>query len=341
MTNPAAPPLPPEAVMIQLATSHWVARCIHVVAKLGVADQLKAGPKSAEDLAKAVGADASSLHRVLRALASIGVFEQGKDRRYALTPLGDTLRTDAPGSARPFAVYMAEPWHWNAYAELLHSVRTGQSAFPKVHGLPVFEWLERHPDASKTFNDAMVGFTQTTGVAVLDAYDFAGIGTLVDVGGGVGHLLAAILAKYPKMKGVSFDLPSVNEEARKALAAAGLAKRATAEGGSFFEAVPAGDAHLLKHILHDWDDGRCLAVLRSCRKAVAAGGRLLVVEMVLPSDDSPSFGKVLDIEMLAVTEGGRERTEEEYRRLFASAGYELTRVIPTQSPVFVLVGTPR
>ncbi|HJT75946.1 MAG TPA: methyltransferase, partial [Gemmataceae bacterium] len=233
---------------------------------------------------------------------------------------------------------MAGEEHYRSYGELLYSVQTGRTAFEKVYGEPVFDFLSHHPGQASLFDQAMVSVHGRETGAMLAAYDFAGVSVLADVGGGNGSVLTAVLQKYPAMRGVLFDLPAVAERAKADLRAAGLAERCQVVGGSFFEAVPGGaDAYLLRHIIHDWDEERCGQILRNIHRAMNEGGRLLVVEGVVPPGNGPSFTKLLDLTMLAIP-GGRERTREEYEALFRAGGFRLTRVVPTEAEVSVIEG---
>jgi hypothetical protein len=324
------------AALRRLIVGYRLSLALHVAAKLGLADLLEDGPRSVEELARAAGAHPPSLYRVLRLLASEGVFAETDPRRFELTPLAAPLRRDAPDSLRARAIFDGEEWNWRAWGQLLHSATTGEPAFERAHGTGFFEYLAEHPAAANGFNALMAEQTAPWARAVVEAYDFSGVGTLVDVGGGYGALLAAVLAAHPPMRGVLYDRPHVVAGARPRLEAAGVADRCEIAGGDFFAAVPAGgDIYLLKHILHDWDDDRCAAILRNCRRAMPGGGRLLVVEALLPPGNEPSYGKYLDLAMLVLLTG-RERSEEEYARLLEAAGFALSRVIPTRSEVSVL-----
>lgn len=335
----APPPLPPDAQMMQLMGGHWIARTVQVLAQIGVADRMKGGGKTVAELAAATGTDAGALSRLMRAAAMFGVFRV-EDGKYLLTPVGDTLRSDTPNSLRNFASFFAEPWYWQVWCEFGHSVKTGQPAFSKVHGAPAFEWFSKHPTAVEVFSRAMSSFTRQIAVAVAEAYDFGKIHTLVDVGGSHGTLMAGILKANPTMRGVVFDLPQVVEGAKTALGQAGLGNRTECVGGSFFDGVPAGDAHIMKHIIHDWSDEQCVTILRHCRASMQRDGRMLLVEAVIPDGPEPHFGKLLDLEMLAMTQGGKERTASEFRELLGAAGFAMARIIPTQSPVCVIEATP-
>jgi ubiquinone/menaquinone biosynthesis C-methylase UbiE len=332
MTEPA-----PQQQIACMITGYWVSQTLHVAAKLSLADLLKNGPRSADDLAQATATHPRSLYRLLRALASLGVFAEDDRHRFALTPLGECLRGDVPGSQRAMAITSGEE-HYRAWGELLYSVRTGQTAFDKLYGLPVFDYLARHPEQAKLFDETMVGVHGRETAAMLEAYDFSGIKVLADIGGGNGSLLTGVLRAYPSMKGILFDLPGVAERARSNLQTAGLSDRCQVVGGSFFESAPVGaDAYLLRHIIHDWDDERSTRILRNIHRVLDDGGRLLVVESVIPPGNDPCFGKLLDLTMLVIP-GGQERTREEYERLFAASGFRLTRTVPTKADVSVIEG---
>jgi hypothetical protein len=325
------------AGMLNLTIGHWVARLTYVAAKLNLADLLKAGPRTAAQLANAAGVRAPELFRVLRALASVGVFAETTGGRFKLTPLGATLQTGVPGSLRGFALMINEKYTWDAWEELLHGVTTGEIPFIKAHGVPSFEYLEQHPEDLAVFGESMSSLSGMENPAIAAAYKFSAIRTLVDVGGGHGSLLATILKSNPKLKGVLFDQPSVIARARKDqhVTARGIAERCTLESGSFFEGVPAGgDAYIMKYILHDWNDEQCVKILQNCRAAMNAKGRILVVDTVIPPGNDPSWGKLLDIQMLVI--GGRERTKKEFAGIFSQAGLKMTRVVPTRCPLSIV-----
>lgn len=336
--QPSHANVPPHVAMLEMISGFWISRAIYIAAKLGIADHLHDQPKSAEELAAVTGVHAPSLYRVLRALASVGVFAQDNDNRFRLTPLSETLRTDVRGSLRAFAIVELGEEHYPAWGELLRSVKTGGVAFDHVFGVPIWEYFARHPENAKTFDDAMTEMTLAVNNAVLSSYDFSSIVKIVDVGGGHGSLTAAILKSNPGMKGVLFDLPPVIEGARARIEAEGIADRCELVGGDFFESVPrGGDAYILKWIIHDWDDERAVAILRNCHRAMIENGKLLLVEAVVPPGSEPHLSKFMDLNMLVMT-GGRERTEEEYRLLLKAAGFRLTRIIPTGSPMSVIEG---
>jgi O-methyltransferase domain/Dimerisation domain len=337
--NSSAPAaIPPQAAMLQMISGFWISRAIYVAAKLGIADQLQDGQRTAEELAGATGTHPRSLYRVLRALAGVGVFAEDNDKRFRLTPLSETLRTDQPESLRAFAIAELGEDHYEAWGDLLHSVTTGEIAFDHVFKMPVFDYYAQHPENATIFNNAMTGMSLATNDAVLAGYDFSSIGKLVDVGGGHGSLVISILKANPRMKGVLFDAPPVVKGARQRIEDEGVADRCEVIAGDFFESVPAGaDAYTLKWILHDWDEDRAVAILKNCHRAMAENAKLLLVEAVVPSGGGPHFGKFIDLNMLVMT-GGRERTEEEYRRLLETSGFRLTRIIPTDSPMSVIEG---
>jgi hypothetical protein len=281
------------------------------------------------------------LYRVLRVLASTGIFEEVAPRQFALTALSQTLRSDASDSTLPVVLWMADPFHFRNYAELLHTVKTGEITFDHIYGKPVFEYLPNDKEEAETFHNAMTTLSNMVVPAVLDEYDFTGIGILLDVAGGHGGVLCAILKRYPQMRGMLFDLESVVDGATKNIAQQGLTQRCSVISGDFFKAVPEGaDAIIMKHIIHDWDDEQAVHILTNCRKALAGkkNARILLVESVIPADNQPHLGKFIDIEMM-VFPGGRERTEEEFRQLFAKAGLRLNRVVPTKAPLWVIEAT--
>jgi O-methyltransferase domain len=331
---------PPDAALVQLVFGKCISMAISVVAKLRVADLLADGPKTLADLAAETKTHAPSLYRILRTLAATGVFTEEVDGRFALTPMGEYLRTGVKGSLRGMADFFGSDWSWRAWGHLLESVQTGRPAFDSVFGEPVFDYLGKHPDESAVFNEGMTGFSSNIAPAVAEAYNFAGFKTVVDVGGGHGVLLNTILQAHADVNGIVFDSPHVVVGAEDAIHKAGLKGRCRAVGGDFFQSVPAGgNAYLMKHIIHDWPDNRATTILRNCRKAVNPGGKLLLVELVIAPGNAADFAKVIDLEMLAIA-SGQERTEVEYRQLLAGAGWRLTRVIPTKSPTQIIEAEP-
>jgi hypothetical protein len=329
-----AQPPPAAAQVMQIASSRYLAKPLYVAAKLGIADLLVAGPQGVEDLARRTGTHAPTLFRVLRCLASVGIFRETAGRAFELTPAAQTLVT-GEGSLSSMVTWIGDPRLDHVWEAFLWSVQTGQPAVEKVHGKPVFEWLNDDPDLTRLFNDAMSSNATLRYAAVVGAYDFSGIRRLVDVGGGHGALMARILKANPGLHGVVYDLPAVIEGTVRRLAEWGLADRCQAVAGDIFREVPAADAHLMSSVLHDWDDERSGLILRNCHRAAEPDARVLIVEIVVSPANEPSFAKLLDMQMLALT-GGRERTEEEYRELLRGAGYRLNRVVPTQGPVSLL-----
>ncbi len=326
--------------MGELITANWTTQAVYVAAKLGVSDLIhERGPQSTEELAGATGVLAEPLFRVLRALASLKVYRQRDDGKFELTPLAEQLRKDVPGSQHAIAILMGEE-HYHAWGELLYSVQTGQTACDKIYGKPIFEWLGEHPEQAAVFDAAMVSIHGRETGAMIDAYDFSQFGVLADVGGGNGSVLRAILKKMPTVRAMLCDLPGVLERAKPLIAADGLTDRIELKPTNFFEAIPGGaDAYLMRHIIHDWTDEQSLVILRNIRKVIGPSGKLLVIEGVVPSGNEPSFSKLLDLNMM-VMPGGKERTEAEYRELFAAGGFRLERIVPTESEVQVLESVP-
>ncbi|HKC64705.1 MAG TPA: methyltransferase [Pyrinomonadaceae bacterium] len=322
-TTPDQTDVPPQIALLQMATGFWVTQSIYVAARLGIADLLKDGPKTSDELARATDTNGPMLYRVLRALAGLGIFAEDEQKRFTLTPLAEPLQT-GPNSFRAMAIHLAENSSWKAWGNLLESVRTGESAFKLANGVEVFPYYAEHKESFEPFNEAMTNLSEAVIKAVVPAYDFSSIRKLVDVGGGHGSLLAAILKANPGTRGVLFDLPTVVEGAKERLEMEGVLDRAEVVGGDFFDSVPSGgDAYMMKLIIHDWDEERAVRILKNCHSAMEDGGRLLLVETVVPEGNEPSFAKMMDLQMLVMT-GGRERTEAEYRDLFASGGFRLT-----------------
>ena len=317
--------------MHELLGGYRTTQMLYVVAKLGLADQLSSGPKSPAELASTTQTQEQALFRLLRSLASIGVFAEREDGRFELTPLAATLRSGVEASLRPFALSYGEAWWWDGFRELLHSVKTGQPGFRRAHGVDLFEYLNQHPDDASTFNANMSAATQEEAQAVVEAYDFSRTNLLVDVGGGLGTFARAVLSRHPRARAIVFDQPSVVAGGDAVIAASGLAGRLEFVGGSFFAQVPDGaDTYSLKDILHDWDDDQCIRILGTVRKGMRRPSRLLVIERVIPRGNEPFPGKMVDITMLVMT-GGQERTAEEYGRLLRRAGLTIVRIVPTDS----------
>jgi hypothetical protein len=322
-----------------MGTAGWITSILYAAAELGLADHLET-PKTAAEIAGGLEADPRSLHRLMRTLASLGVLSQGTGDRFSLTPLGASLKSSAPGSARSTLRTFGGPAFTRGFENIVYSVKTGKTGFEKAHGKPIFDYLASHPLEASMFSETMVGFHGGEPRAVAAAYDFSVFGTIVDIGGATGNMLAAILIKHTKPHGVLFDRGQVVGDAPALLKSAGVMERVKIEGGDFFESVPSGgDAYILSHILHDWSEEQCLTILRNIRKAMKPNGRLLVVETVLPPDDTPHPGKILDMVMLVIP-GGQERTEAEYAPLLARAGFHIQRVVPTESPVSIVDALP-
>jgi hypothetical protein len=333
---------PPAAMqVIQMIHGRNVSRAISVAAELGIADALKDAPKHVEELAAATSTHAPSLYRMLRALASAGIFAEIGNRQFSLTPLAACLRGDAPDSIRNLARWYGVPLILRGWEELLHSVKTGETGIKRALGVAdSFAYMSEHPDEEQIFHACMTEISRKNTPGIVGAYDFGRFRKIVDVGGSHGLLLSAILRRYPGPRGVVFDLPRVVEGTRRAIAADGLAERCEAVAGNFFESVPTGaDAYVLKQVIHDWDDAPAVAILRNVRQAIQPEGRLLLIEFVIPPGNEPSLSKFFDLDMLVVA-GGRERTEIEYRDLFAAAGLALTAIHPTASGQSVIEGVP-
>jgi O-methyltransferase domain/Dimerisation domain len=336
--NPATTsnPLPPHVQLVHMGTAHWVSHILYVAAKLSLADHLAKGPTSADDLAVKTNTHSPSLSRFLRTLGHLGLVTEDEAGRFTLTPLGEALKTGAPGSARAAILTLASPMMAQGWGHLHESVQTGKPGLEQALGMPIFDWLGQHPEEASLFSETMVSFHGAEPDAVAAAYDFSGMKTIVDVGGATGNLLTTILGKYAGAQGILYDLPHVVRDAPNLIQARGLANRVTIVAGSFFERVPeGGDAYLLSHIIHDWSEEQCLTILGHCRRAMTSASRVFLIEMVLSADNAPHPGKMLDMMML-VGPGGQERTEPEYRTLLSKAGLRLTRVVPTNSAVSVV-----
>jgi hypothetical protein len=332
-------PISAATTLRQMIMGFRTTQLIAVAAKLGLADHLRYGPQTPEQLARATGAEPQALYRVLRALASLGVFAEAADGAFALTTLVEPLQSDVAGSLHSLAILYGQEWIWQPWNNLLYSVQSGRTAFDAVHGRPLFEYLSDHPPAAAQFDAAMSGYSQLETAAILAAYNFAGATSVVDIGGGQGVLLAAILQTHSHVSGVLFDRAPVIA-GNGPLEHASLGGRSKAVAGDFFAEVPGGgDIYLLKSVIHDWDDADAIRILRNCRQAISGNARLLMIERVIPEGDGPSEAKLFDINMLVVA-GGRERTEHEYRALLAASGFRLSRIIPTQSPLSLIEGLP-
>jgi ubiquinone/menaquinone biosynthesis C-methylase UbiE len=331
---------PPHVQLIQMATAYWGSRALYAAARLELADRIADGSRSSGELAAQTGAHAPSLHRLLRALAGLGIVSEDEDRGFSLTGLGQALRAGAPGAAHATVLALAGDWWWRGWEHVLHSIATGKTGMERAFGTTVFEYLAREPEEASYFNDAMIGFHGAEPEAVVAAYDFSRCETIVDIGGGTGNLLATILERHPHARGVLADRPHVLSEAAALIESRGLADRIALEPIDFFTSIPdRGDVYLLSHVIHDWTEEQCLTILRHCRAAMKPGSRLLIIEMVLPPGNTPHPGKLLDLAMLMMP-GGEERTADEYAALLNRAGLEMTRVVPTASAVSVVEAVP-
>lgn len=336
----ASASMPPHVQLIQMGVAIWQARAVYAAAELGLADLLANGARSTEEVAGATGMHAPSLYRLLRALASCGIVTETAPRRFETTLLGDALQEGAPGAARATILTIAGSWQWEAWGNFLHALRTGESGVQEAFGKSLFDFLADEPVHGARFNEAMVGMHGAVAPAVVAAYDFSQFGSIVDVGGGKGALLAAILSAHLELRGVLFDLPETEDDARDYLARAGLAARCDFKAGDFFDRVPAGhDAYVLAHVLHDWTDEQSLMILGKCREAIPAGGRLLIVEAVLPDGDTPHHGKLMDLLMLTVT-GGVERNADQFTEMLKRTGFNLTRIYATTTHQSVIEAVP-
>lgn len=327
---------PPGPSALDLMTAGWVAQGVYTVTKLGIVEALRDGPQTADAIAERAGADPDAVYRLMRLLASRGIFTSQGNRRFALAPMGKALLADAPDSVRGYVLFVGDPLHWEHWGQLSHSVVTGKCAIEEVRGKPTFEWLADVPELAAVFNDGMTSISKMETPLVVSAYDFTSFGTIVDVGGGHGLLLSEILRQAQNSNGILFDAESVVEGAPAVLEPAGVSNRCAAVGGSFFESVPAGgDAYVLKHIIHDWDDDKSVQILRNVRTAMNPGAKVLIVEAVVPDDDREHLSKLLDLEML-VAATGRERTEAEYAELLRQAGFRHTRTVGTVGPASIV-----
>jgi hypothetical protein len=323
--------------LMDMAISHWRAELILQAAEMSLADKFSGDePRTAAELAAEYGMRHREFYRYLRSLTGLGLLTFAGPDSFRLTDLGAALKTGAPGAARSAYIALVGDMVKPAWKEFDHGLLTGDTGFEKAHGMGLFQYLQQNPGMAQFFSETMVGFHGREPPAVAEAYEFSGIGSLVDVGGASGNMLGHVLSRHPEVKGVLYDLPHVVADASPLLASFGVADRVDIQSGSFFESVPAGhDAYLLSHIIHDWDDGENATILGNVREAMKPDAKLLIVEMVLPEGDEPHMGKMLDMMMLLVP-GGEERTANEYEALLASNGFRMTRVVPTGSAVSVV-----
>jgi hypothetical protein len=335
---PQALSIPPYVAVLEMVLAQWNAAAISAVARFGIADELEAGPRTTQELASRLNLQEDPLYRVLRALAGVGIFHEGDNRTFAQTPLSDVLRTNAKPSLRYAAAMMIDDWQYRSVQGICSTMQNGRAAAANVLGAGLFEYLHAHPEEAFHFNRGMTDLSSGEAPAVVATYDFSGFEHIVDVAGGAGKLLAAILASTPGLRGTLFDQPSVIEQAKSDAILTPFAERCELVGGDFFEAVPAGaDAYVMKHIIHDWDDERATTILVNCRRAMRSGGTLLVVDRVIGPPNAPDPKKFFDVAMMLMP-GGRERSEPEWNALYAAAGFRVTRILPTPAPHSVIEG---
>ncbi len=336
-TQPATD-LQPQKTILQMASGYWVSQALYVAARLGVADLLKDGSKSCDELAKATQVNARALYRLMRGLASMGIFAESEPGYFSLTPLAACLQSDIPGSMRGI-VLMGGGEYYQAWGNFFYSIQTGKSAFEDLYEMPLFEYYAQNPESGKMYDLAQKSGSAAARAEILKRYDFSGISKLVDVGGGNGSLISLILKDNPTMQGVLFEQPSVIAQAKDLIEAEGASIRCELVAGDFFESVPSGgDAYILRYILHNWDDEQAISILKNCHRAMVENGKILVIEQVIPPGNEPFIGKLLDLHMLVLFPGGCERTENEYRALFEASGFQLTKLVTTKANVSVIEG---
>lgn len=329
--------LRPYQVLFEMIVGKWVSQAVGTIVEFGVPDQLAKGARPCRDLAREAGVSEDGLYRLLRALASLGLFIESSDRRFRLTAMGQLLRSDHPQSLAGYARFTSHDITWRPWGQLSYSVKTGMPAFDHVFHMPIFEHFSQNPEASAVFDEAMTSISAMEASAAADAYDFKGIGTLMDVAGGHGLLLATVLGRQKKMRGILFDLPHVAAGATATFTRAGITGRVRIESGDFFKELPSGaDAIIMKHIIHDWDDDSATRILQACHRALGSRGKVLIVDAVVPSGSTPHYGKLLDLEMLVLTPRGRERTKAEFTKLLRGAGFRLSRVVATEGPLSIV-----
>jgi hypothetical protein len=331
---------PPHVVLMQLMQGVMIAKAVQAAAELGVADLLKDSPKTSEELAKATSTHARSLYRLLRALASQGIFREDALGRFENTPLSEPLRSDAPMSARDYVIYAPHDGNVLAWMRLMAVLQTGRPSFRDATGFDPWAYFQRHPEIGERFNRAMTSLSAGMAKMVLDAYDFSPFTSIVDIGGGQGLLLACILKAHPNLRGILFEVPSVAEEARAYLRTQGLTDRSEVIAGDAFESIPAGhDAYVMKHVLHDWSDDKAFHILERCRAAIPDHGKLIIFDAVMMPGNDPHPAKWFDLHMMVVL-GGRERTEEEFGELLRRAGFALTMAKPLPAPIGIVEAVP-
>jgi hypothetical protein len=327
-------------VLMQFLAGAWVTQAIATAARLGIPDALASGPKTVDEIAAKAGANRGATKRLMRMLTGIGVFTAADGGRYALNAVSENLREETPGSLKHMFIAETDGVHWRSWEKVADAVRTGLPRPKPVFGMPAFDYYAANKGEGEQFGRAMANVSGMAAQAVLESYDFGGLKTIMDVGGGNGSMVRTILGKYPQARGIVADLPYIAEQANDAIRAAGMTERCRFEPTDFFQAVPKGaDGHLLKFILHDWNDEECATILRNCRAAIAPGGRLMVLEVIVPETPGSDFSHMMDMNMLVMT-GGMERTAAEYEALFARGGFRLKRIVSSGSPFSVIEGEP-
>lgn len=330
-------PMRPYDVLFQMVIGKWISQALGTIVEIGVPDQLATGARQCSDLARRAGVSEDGLYRLLRALASVGLFSESGNRQFRLTGMGQLLRSNHPESLAGYARFTAHDITWRPWGHLKYSVKTGMPAFDHVFNASIFEHFSRNPEVAAVFDDAMTSISAMEARATSDAYDFKGVATLMDVAGGRGLLLATVLRRHKTMRGVLFDLPHVAAGAAATFTRAGITGRVRIESGDFFKELPTGaDAIIMKHIIHDWDDDSATRILQVCHRALGHRGKVLIVDPVVPLGNTPHYGKLLDLEMLVLTPRGRERTKADFAKLLRGAGFRLSRVIATESPLSIV-----
>ena len=338
----ALPNVPPAIAMLRFLGGFRIARIIYVVAELGIADLLVDGAKTSAELAQATQTHESSLYRVLRSLASVGIFAQDDDGKFKLTPAAKYLAGDTPGSLRDAIKFLGQDWHWQVWGELPYSIKTGKPAFDRLFGQGLFEYY-LDPEAAKTASNSKVSISSRASNSLMANYDFSSTSTLVELGifAGAGSTIIPLLKAYPEMKGILLDFESAIAVAQPAIEQAGLTERCQLVSGNCVETVPSGgDTYILMFVIHNWDDEQAIKILQNCREAMTDTGKLLLVEMIMPEGNEPFVGKLIDLESLLTTPGGRERKEDEYRDLLVKAGLKIARIIPTQTANSIIEAVP-
>jgi O-methyltransferase domain/Dimerisation domain len=332
--------MPPQIMILQMMNAYRLSQSISVAAQLGIADLLKDQPKSVNELAAPTATHPQALYRLLRALASFDIFRELDAQQFELTPRAALLQSDVSGSLHGYASVMGTQWHWQMWQEILHSVKTGESGFEKVYGMGFEEYYQQNPQVAKDFDAAMTGALTLSDRAILGSYDFSGFQRIVDIatgGQGDGELIASILLQNQNAKGVHFDTASRISKAKAVVASKSLGDRCELIAGDFWKSVPAeADAYIVKNLIHDYNDTKARQILSNIHQAIASNGKLLVVEMIVPEGNEPSLAKILDVEAMIMTPGAKERNAQEYRQLFTESGFEVTRIIPTKSPMSII-----